>query len=94
MRVAEAVCRISVVLDFSRAPVADYEALGRLEAIVHENNRLRYNNEQLTKEVARLGDLLEQRRTAITTAQTMAAHWRMKADPASANYDATKEDAP
>lgn len=68
--------------------VADAHAL--LDALVQENNALRRNNERLLATNKRLTDSLAEKRSAVSTAQTMAEHWRLKAQ--GGDYDATKEE--
>lgn len=81
------------------------KALAALERTFHairvENNALRRNNERLTARIEALEKSLREAKAdtqradaANRTAQTMAAHWRLKAEPTSADYDATKEGAP
>lgn len=74
-------------------------ALATLAALVAENNALRRNTERLQrrvdgllKEVADAKLDAGHARSANRTAQTMAQHWRIKAE--GGNYDVTKEEGP
>ena len=65
--------------------------------LIHENNALRRNNERLArrlKDAEDMNDTLREQFQAAEAsnrnAQTMAAHWRLKAE--GGNYDETKED--
>lgn len=65
--------------------------------LVHENNALRRNNERLMKRLQDAEDrndtlrgMVQDSTSAHATAQTMAEHWRLKAQ--GGNYDATQED--
>lgn len=51
----------------------------RLRILCAENNALRKRNERLNAENTRLADEFQRARSANTTAQTMAAHWKLKA---------------
>lgn len=65
--------------------------------LVHEGNALRRNNERLRRRLQDAEDMndtlrgmLKDANSANTTAQTMAEHWRLKAQ--GGNYDATQEE--
>ena len=85
--------------DLKEAQAAIVTERKRAARVIHENNALRRNNERLARRVAALEDSLRtssesdgRANAADRTAQTMATHWRLKAEPQSANHDATKED--
>lgn len=65
-----------------------------LESLLRENNALRRNNERLTRENAALAQRAREAEASARTGQAMAAHWRLKAEPQSGDYDATREEAP